>query len=769
MELCKFGICIVNMKVKYLFISFIYALIFSSFLFFFTVDKVVPRVAYKNVIEFDLAYLNYDDVVCFHALQRKDNATAQVSRLFIEKSDTLKKYHQYLPYEYAPFFRMAFGEDHQIEFAISNLKVNSNIVPLEKIASSLINVGYTVRQSDNVLYVENNSAFGALDLYVIAKDDFVFMTSDEVNKNIDEDSQLRRLFFVFLVVINFLLFRLVKFNATINLLSYLLLSVLALILVNSTVQYEWYVKLFFIIKNNFVIIIFPLLMFILSVKTNKKTRWIMYVISIAFFIFIGIDHFVQNIFGTRFLYESVGTFAGAVSDGLPFLVSYILSYSGFYYVCSLIVFSLLYWSNFDSNPFVNVRISLIWIVFLLSFSLVFCANTDKSKLLYNTFQVNANGWFTDGNNNRNYEKFKVYDISDLDYKSYKGLNLKKNVIVILVESLSCEVTFLCGDQNDYLPNLKQVAYDNVFFSSYFSNNTNTNGAIFTITTGFPFISGPNSKKTYTNDLFYKNDLINKFHQNGYLTSYYSPATFVLGKKNQLLLSNYDYLSSADDNYYDEIIKPGVFGSVSDEEMFNKIVKDLQKLQKQPVFIMLTTVSTHTPYLTPWGYNSIERAFAYSDYTIVKFIQDLNSIDYFKSGIVLITGDHRNWGSNDNDISSKVKSRISREQIPLIMIDGNNHNVVWNKSSFSHSSLAVLLEYMMLPTYEKNKFQVNPILDEENETILYQNLNNINQVVVKKGIKEDFITLDGDQTRFEGSSFSAREQQQILGYISWLKR
>ena len=117
----------------------------------------------------------------------------------------------------------------------------------------------------------------------------------------------------------------------------------------------------------------------------------------------------------------------------------------------------------------------------------------------------------------------------------------------------------------------------------------------------------------------------------------------------------------------------------------------------------------------------------------------------------------------------MQSRISREKVPLIMIDGINHNVVWDRVSFSHSSLAVMLEYMMLPTYERNKYQINPIVDTNDELILYQNLNNMNEVIVKYGDREDTVVLDGDQTRFEGTLFNQYEQQQILGYISWLKR
>ena len=488
-----------------------------------------------------------------------------------------------------------------------------------------------------------------------------------------------------------------------------------------------------------------------------------------FLLIVGVDHFVQSIFGTRLLFSTVGTFTGTLKDGIPFVIAYITSYCGFFYICAVTIFFILFWTK---NEFVKLgKIRLLFVsLFAIGVAMMLVVNNKESNRFFNTFQVNiTGGWFSSGNYKRVYENYKKYVFDDLGYVSNKGLAQKKNVIVLLVESLSCEVTFLCGNKNDYMPNLKQFASDNVFFSRYFSNSVHTNGAIFTITTGFPLISGKDMKDVLLNEDFYFNDVVNKFHENGYLTSYYSPAEFVIDKDKQLVLSDYDVLSSANDSYYDGFDKPGVFGAVSDENMFDKIIFDLKKVQNKPVFIMLTTVSTHTPYITPWGSNNIESAFNYTDYVVTKFIKNLNDINFFDNGVVIITGDHRDWGFKDSDISKKMQSRISREKVPLIMIDGINHNVVWDRVSFSHSSLAVMLEYMMLPTYERNKYQINPIVDTNDELILYQNLNNMNEVIVKYGDREDTVVLDGDQTRFEGTLFNQYEQQQILGYISWLKR
>lgn len=758
------------------FLSYLLCLfVVTSFVYFFSVDKVLPKVIYKNFIEFEIAFHNYDDVLKFYRLPPNNDDTVKISSIYVKKSNKLKKIKTDVPYDFEPYFKIGFGEVNQIDFAISNMKINGLLVSPVKLADNLSKLGYSIEIKENVIYAKNVQNITVLDLYGLAKNEFIFMSSDIVNSNIQEDDRLRKLFFCVVFCLLLIFFRtFVNFKTSVSnealffiySILYLLLGLVSMLLINSETLKENMGNGVFVIKNNLCLFLFPLILYLFSLTFSKFIRIITFLFCVVFLFLIGIDNFVQNLFGARFIYDSLGGFAGSIHDGLPFFLSYITSYSGFYFISALILYMLIWTMKVCLKISNHVFLSVI---FVLSICLVFVANSTKTFVFYNTMQVNFGGWFTNGDYKRDYVNFKRYELQDLGYSSYKGLNLKKDVIVILVESLSCEVTFVCGSHNDFLPNLKQLASDNVFFSNYYSNNLNTNGAIFTITTGFPLISSANSSTSYTNRMFYKYDLINKFHQNGYLTSYYSPARFVLGKDDQLSVSDYDILSSSDDFYYNNYEKNGIFNSVSDGDLFDKIIADLKKKKDRPVFFMLTTISTHTPYITPWGTNNLERAFAYSDYTIAKFIQDLKTLNYFEHGIVIITGDHRGWGSDDYDKKSQTNSRISKEKVPLIMVDGNNHHVFFDKVSFSHSSLGIMLEYLMLPYYEKNKFQINPMTAEHDEVILYHNLSNYNNVLVKFGNKEDSIILDGDHTRFEGEQFTQQEQGLILGYLSWLKQ
>jgi len=243
---------------------------------------------------------------------------------------------------------------------------------------------------------------------------------------------------------------------------------------------------------------------------------------------------------------------------------------------------------------------------------------------------------------------------------------------------------------------------------------------------------------------------------------------VLNKKRQLEVSNYSYISSVNDSYYDGMEKTGVFSSVYDEKMFDKIISDI-RTDPNPKFYILTTVSTHTPYITPWGSRNIELSYKYTDYTLKQFLQKLKEQNYFDSGIVIVTGDHKGWGNNSQKHEDTYNMELHR--VPLILINGKDHGVIIDDVSFSHSSLGCMIEYMMLANYDKNMFQINPLTDRGmNETILHYDSDSVNSVIVKKGSQEDQILLDGDQTRFLGSNvFAEEEQDKILGFLSWIRQ
>ena len=88
------------------------------------------------------------------------------------------------------------------------------------------------------------------------------------------------------------------------------------------------------------------------------------------------------------------------------------------------------------------------------------------------------------------------------------------------------------------------------------------------------MNGPHGEETFFNKEMYKYDLINNFRAAWYTTAYYTADRLILNTKQQLDMSNYSYVSTSNDAYYQKYEKNGVFSSVSDEKLFDKVVNDL---------------------------------------------------------------------------------------------------------------------------------------------------------------------------------------------------
>lgn len=763
-------------------IFFVTAFFLSSILYSITVDFVLPKIEYVNKIKFRMAFLNYDDLLVVALKERLTDKTHTLTKTSIRKSNFLNDYQLELPYQYAPSLYFIFGESNPVDIAISNITVNGKSVDIQKIVEGFNEIGYETVVKDFVVYAHMKSSAmnGALNVHKMT-DDFIHISDEELANYNEQDKYLR---FTFLIALNvlvlFLLHQVLKLKYIRNygdksiiiysMILYGTLFILSQLLSHKDIATgNCLENLFYIFKNYSLILLLPLMIYSCIGNQKLSYRFFAGVFVFAFLFFIGIDHFVQNVFGTRFLFGYAVKFAGNIKDGIPFLINYISTYSGIYFILMMVVVVALFGMKVQIIGCPKVGMTVLAILLTASSLAMFWGNDESKFRFLNVFQSNINGVFTSGDYKRPYVDFRPYSIEQLEYKKLDGLNLRKNVIVVLVESLGCNVTFLCGDEKNYSSYTQELAHENIWFPNYYSNTFNTNGAIFAITTGYSLVANKDSSTTPFNRELYQYDLINKFRENGYITAYFSPAPLILDKDKQLKMSDYNYISFNSDSFYDSSKKNGVFFSATDEELFAKILHDL-KLSKEPVFFMTTTISTHTPYIVPWGSHSIEKAYAYSDMALKNFIKNLEDIHYFDNGIIVVTGDHVGWASNNNVDFSTVASQMDLHKVPLIVINGKDHGVVMDDVSFSHTSLGVMLEYLMLPKYYQNKYQINPLVDHNsNEYVFHYDDQKINTVNIKFGSKEDEILLDGDQTRFLGNAFSSEEKDIALGYLSWIRR
>ena len=174
---------------------------------------------------------------------------------------------------------------------------------------------------------------------------------------------------------------------------------------------------------------------------------------------------------------------------------------------------------------------------------------------------------------------------------------KKNVILVLVESLGCNFTYICGSGPAYMPKVEKIAKNNLLFDNYYSSVPSTSLSYLAINKSIPVISTrPNQTLSlpYREKLYAENDLTQAFKRNGYNTKFISSTDLVFEMDKSIAFTSYDEVIDAKHKLFKKYQDRYVFNSVSDEVMFDEII-NLTKQENGNFFYVTKTASNHSPY------------------------------------------------------------------------------------------------------------------------------------------------------------------------------
>lgn len=546
-------------------------------------------------------------------------------------------------------------------------------------------------------------------------------------------------------------------------------------------------KLFnhFIFFQNFIPLISFVYAFIIAsyLLKNKLIKLILIIIPLIICATLLVDNCILDVVGTRLNFRMGGNFTGRYEYFYEFIVKYVTSESGVVMLFGIVIIVSFCFATFlikGSITKSNIY-SLVLLLFVSLFGLYPQSLLGSDYKLANPFQIN--GWCVQkiGNFFKEYSNdYQNRSNLNLRWETHEGLNQKKNVIILLVESWGCSFTYACGIGPSYMPNIESLVSDSVFFDNYYSVMPSTSLSYLSIVKGVPAIqfawdedntADDNSYvgqllKT-SNDLYSQNDLINNFKTHGYKTRFISSTDLVFQMDVALKFSAYDEIIDANNPVFNNIKDRGVFNGVNDEDMF-KVILDKISSEEHNFLYITKTASNHSPYNSPLGFQNMELAFKYTDQAVFNFISSLKKIGYFDNGILVMLGDHYAWGI-DNIDPAHVNEPTYVNRVPLVIIDGKNHGVV-NHSEFSHASLGVLLQYLQLPKYKKHKFNINPLKDDASETIFGYDFGKMNFIFVKSDNRQATVVLNGDDSYFiQNDVFTDEESREILGYIASFRR
>ena len=290
-----------------------------------------------------------------------------------------------------------------------------------------------------------------------------------------------------------------------------------------------------------------------------------------------------------------------------------------------------------------------------------------------------------------------------------GEELKYNVMLIMVESLSAEYMGAFGDDRGWTPHLDNLAKRSLFFDNFYATGTRTDRGMEAVVLSVPPTPGRSIiKRPDCHDMFSAGFI---FKEKGYENKFIYAGYGYFDNMNDFFSHNGFVTVDRTDMNSNEITFSNVWG-VCDEDLFNKVLKESDKsFQKhKPFFNYIMTTSNHRPYTYPEGKIDIPShtgrsgSVKYTDYAINKFLSDAASKPWFKNTIFIIVADHNGGSAGETSLPAW------RYKIPLFIYGpGIIKPHIVSKLS-SQIDLMPTLFSIMNWSYE-SKFYGKDILDE----------------------------------------------------------
>jgi phosphoglycerol transferase MdoB-like AlkP superfamily enzyme len=264
---------------------------------------------------------------------------------------------------------------------------------------------------------------------------------------------------------------------------------------------------------------------------------------------------------------------------------------------------------------------------------------------------------------------------------YFGLESGKNLFYIQVESLeSAVIGQKIGDQ-EITPNLNKLASEGLYFDNYYTQvgSGNTADAEFvTLNSLYPLIN----EVAFIDFAHNSFDAIpNLLIQHGYSTySLHGDVPDFWNRVNIYPALGYEKSISKNDF----TTKEAGFETLSDDDFFSQSAQKISTF-KQPFMATLITLSSHTPFIIPEKYQSLQipanstltdrqknylESIHYMDGALGSFIDKLKEDGMYDNSVIAIFGDH----GSSTDISKELISPndqtldgLKTSRVPLILL------------------------------------------------------------------------------------------------------
>ncbi len=329
---------------------------------------------------------------------------------------------------------------------------------------------------------------------------------------------------------------------------------------------------------------------------------------------------------------------------------------------------------------------------------------------------------------------------------------KQNVVIIILESCATEFVGAANGGKSYTPFLDSLAERGLLFKNNFANGRRSMEGLPSVLFGVPsLMPTPIAQSNFQTNRWV--GLGQLLAAEGYRTSFFH------GAKSGTMY--FDAISrSAGMNDYITIEKypeakrdfDGAWG-IYDEPFLQFWAGNLAK-QAAPFFSVVFTLSSHQPYQVPGhlkdrfpkGEMKIHQSIQYVDYSVRKFFETVEKMDWYQNTLFVFTGDHTQETKSIN-----YDTTLGRYMVPLLFFHPDKKFAAVDRNRITqHADIfPSVLHYLGISVNRRPLFGRSVFGDDEGEAVI--SANTMDWIISNRGV----VQRD-PQNRFVYSSYRGKD-------------
>ncbi len=223
--------------------------------------------------------------------------------------------------------------------------------------------------------------------------------------------------------------------------------------------------------------------------------------------------------------------------------------------------------------------------------------------------------------------------------------IKKNIVVIAVESLSADFLTTYGNENDLTPNLDTLIEKSLVFDNLYAAGNRSVRGLEALTLCLPPSAGESIIKRPGNEGLFSTGTV--LRANGYTTTFiYGGDSYFDNMRTYFSGNGFEIIDKS--SYTKEDITFSNIWGTCDEDSYRVALKEFDRKAESgtPFHAIIFTISNHRPYTFPEGkitydgeMKSRSAAVKYTDFAIGQFLAEASLKPWFNNTVFIIVADH----------------------------------------------------------------------------------------------------------------------------------